>query len=136
MIPPNARKSSLQALALAGLITCSSLGAETMTNAESREAHRLIAMEHQNAKQACSVQNSNAKDVCLQEAKGAYKVARAELENKDEPSARHQRNLGVARADSTYHTANERCDDANGAAKSACRADAKSARKAALLDIK
>lgn len=136
MILLNARNPYLQALALAGLITCSSLGAETMTNAESREAQRQIAVEHQTAKQACNAQNSNAKDVCLQEAKGAYKVARAELENKDEPSPRHQRNLGIAKADSTYQTANERCDDANGAAKSACRADAKSARKAALLDIK
>ena len=109
---------------------------ETMSRKDSREASNQISAEYQKAKIACGSTRNNARDICLQEAKGIYKIAQAELEYKDEPSPRHLRNVGIAQADSAFKVAKEKCDDSTGAAKSTCRAEAKAAHKAALVEVK
>ncbi len=70
----------------------------------------------------------------MQEAKGSYKIAIAELENKEEPSARHLRNVAFAKANSAFKVAKEKCDDTAGNAKSVCKAEARSTHKSALAD--
>jgi hypothetical protein len=108
----------------------------TMSKKDSRDASNQISAEYQRAKTACGSTRNNARDICLQEAKGIYKIAQAELEYKDEPSPRHLRNVGIAQADSAFQVAKEKCDDSTGAAKSTCRAEAKAAHKAALVEVK
>jgi hypothetical protein len=63
----------------------------------------------------------------MAEAKGAEKVAKAELEAQYKPSPRNDEKLAVAKADAAYDVAKERCDDQSGNGKDVCIKDAKAA---------
>ena len=79
---------------------------------------------------------ANAKDICVSEAKGAEKVAKAELETKYQPSSRRDEQFAMAKANAAYDTANEKCDDLAGNAKNVCVKDAKAAHVKAKEDAK
>ena len=116
------------ALAFAGSAfaqtTAPSSGADRkMKNAEEDK----IEAQYKADKAKCDAMSGNAKDVCQKEAKGKEKVAKAELDQKNSPSARNQRKVEEAKADAKYDVAKERCDDLKGKEKDACQKDAKAA---------
>jgi len=116
------------ALAFAGSAfaqtTAPSSGADRkMKNADEDK----IEAQYKADKAKCDAMSGNAKDVCQKEAKGKEKVAKAELDQKNSPSARNQRKVEEAKADAKYDVAKERCDDLKGKEKDACQKDAKAA---------
>lgn len=127
-------KHSLVCMAVAA--ACLTAPAFAMTNNEMKVEKERIAATYKSASEACKQYSGNAKDVCLSEAKGAEKVARADLEAQDKPSAKARHNALVVRADTAYDTAKEKCDDFAGNAKDVCRKDAQAAHERALADAK
>jgi hypothetical protein len=78
----------------------------------------------------------NAKDVCMAEAKAKEKVAKAELDAKNNPSQRNQRKVAETKAEGEYDVAKEKCDDMKGDEKNACQKQAKAKHDQAKADIK
>jgi len=78
----------------------------------------------------------NAKDICVEEAKAKEKVARAELEYGYTGKAGDRNKVAVARAESAYAVAKEKCDDKAGNAKDVCVKEAKAVEIKALADAK
>ena len=87
-------------------------------------------------KKACDIQTANAKDICIQEAKAKEKVAKAELEFSYTGTAKDQTKVAVAKAESTYAIAKEKCDDQSGNAKDVCVKAAKAIEVRGLADAK
>jgi hypothetical protein len=110
--------------------------ASAVTKVDSRADSDQIAAHYKSAKAQCDTLKANAKDICLAEAKGANKVAKAELEARqnDTPKARYD--LRVAKAEAAYGVAKEKCDDLAGNAKDVCIKDAKAALTTAKADAK
>ena len=63
-------------------------------------------------------------------------VAKAELEQKYEPSDSHSRKVDEAKAEHEYNVAKEKCDVAKGKEESACEKEAKAKYERAKADIK
>jgi len=103
---------------------------------EYKQAKDQIEAKYKEDKAACKAMTGNAKDICMDEAKGREKVAKAELTNKFEPSAKHARDVRLAKADAAYEVAKEKCDDQTGNAKDVCRKEAKAHFVAAKADAK
>jgi hypothetical protein len=80
--------------------------------------------------------SGNSKDVCEEEAKGKRDVALADAEAayKGTPSARYD--ARVARVESQYKVAKEKCDDLSGNAKDVCVKQAKAAEVKGKADAK
>lgn len=113
---------------LALLAACAvGTGAQAMTKDEYKAQKDSIEANYKAAHDRCKEMKANAKDVCISEAKGHEKVAKAELEAQYKPSPKADANVREAKADATYDTAKEKCNDLAGNAKTACVADAKSA---------
>ena len=87
-------------------------------------------------KKACDSQTANAKDICIQEAKAKQKVAKAELEFSYTGTAKDQTKVAVAKAESTYAVAKEKCDDQSGNEKDVCVKAAKAIEVRSLADSK
>ena len=85
-----------------------------------------IAAEHKAAKAACDPMAANAKDICLAQAKGAEKVAMAELTASYQPTTKARYDVRVARADADYA----------GNAKDVCVKEAKAVQTTAKADAK
>ncbi len=98
-----------------------------MTKVEYTTQKDTITGNYKVSRDKCGSLKANAKDICKSEAKGAEKVAMAELEATYEPTARHTEKVAMAKGDAAYDTAKEKCDDTSGNAKSVCRKDAKAA---------
>ena len=107
-----------------------------MTKEEHKAENDRIESSYKAARERCNSLKDNAKDVCISEAKGAEKVAKAELETKYKPSPRADAKLKEARAEAAYDVAKEKCDDLAGNAKDTCQKDAKAARDTARADAK
>ncbi len=113
-------------LMLAVAMSCTFAGsAMAMTKAEYKTQKDTISGEYKAAKDKCGALKANAKDICMSEAKGAEKIAKADLEAMYEPSARHTKKAAMVKADAMYATAKEKCDDLAGNAKDVCIKDAK-----------
>ena len=110
--------------------------AGTMTKEEASAEKARIEAEYKTDKKACDAMNGNAKDVCVEQAKGKEKVARAELEYKQDASERHRGKLAEAKADAQYAVAKEKCDDLTGDQKDVCVKDAKAAKARAEANLK
>ena len=107
------------------LLACT-LGATAapMTKVDYKAAKSDIENKYKADKKACNVHADNAKDICVEEAKGAERVAKAELEANYEPSAKHTIAVQEAKAKATLAIGKEKCDDQNGNAKAVCRKEA------------
>jgi hypothetical protein len=117
-------KTKLLMLTLA--MSCTFAGsAMAMTKTEYKTQKDTISGQYKVAKDKCGSLKANAKDICMSEAKGADKVAKADLEAMYEPSARHTKKAAMVKADAMYDTAKEKCDDLSGNAKDVCVKDAK-----------
>jgi hypothetical protein len=124
-------------LALLGCsVALTAAHAANMTKEEASAEKARIEAEYKADRKACDAMNGNAKDVCLEQAKGKEKVARAELEYKQDASERHRGKLAEAKADAQYAVAKEKCDDLTGDQKDVCVKDAKAAKARAEADIK
>lgn len=117
-----------QLLMLTVALSCTFAGsAMAMTKAEYKTGNDRISADYKVNLAKCGSLKANAKDICVSEAKGAEKVAKAELEAQYEPTPRHHEKVGMAKADAAYDTAKEKCDDFSGNAKDVCVKDAKAA---------
>jgi hypothetical protein len=107
-----------------------------MSKADYKAAKTRISADYKNDKAACAPLAANAKDICIEEAKAKEKVARAELEYSYTGKDKDQTKLLVAKAESTYAVAKEKCDDKKGNDKDVCVKEAKATEVAALADAK
>ena len=104
--------------------------------AEKAEKERIEA-DYKTAKAKCdAMKDRHEKEVCEADAKGKEKIAKAELEQKYEPSVRHERNVLEAKAEHEYHVAKEKCDVMKGKEESACEKEAKAKYDKAKADIR
>lgn len=106
----------------------------------SKEAYKMgqekIESDYVSAKVECDAMTANPHDICIARAKGAERVARAELEANYKPSAKTRNQIRVTRAKSDYTVAREQCDELAGNAKDVCIKEAKARQVAALADAK
>ena len=107
-----------------------------MTKIEYNAENTKISANSKTAKNTCGALKNNAKDICMSEAKGVEKVAKAELETQYKPSARNTEKVAMAKGDSAYDTAKEKCDDLAGNAKDVCVKDARAVHVKAKEDAK
>jgi hypothetical protein len=131
------KKFTLQTLAICITLAFSGTAmAQAMSKDDVKSAKVQISANYKAAKSACDSFSGNTKDICVQEAKGAEKVAKAELTANNEPSVKHHYAVRVAKADAAYDIAKEKCDDLAGNPKDVCVKEAKAAHVAAKADAK
>jgi len=118
-------KTKLMVCAVAAALGFSGMGYAALSKEERKSELQRIASAFKAAKQNCDGLKGNAKDICMAEAKGAQKVAKAELEARDKGTPKAQANVTVAKAEAEYAVAKEKCDDLKGNAKDVCKKDAK-----------
>ena len=124
-------------LMLTVAISCTFAGnAMALTQKEYKVQKDQISADYKANSAKCSTLKANAKDICVSEAKGAEKVAKAELEAQYKPGAKNDEKVSLAKADAAYDTAKEKCDDSAGNAKDVCVKDAKAAHVKAKADAK
>jgi hypothetical protein len=123
-------------LLLASLLALPAAQAATITKVDYQAGKTRISADYKTDKAACSSANGNAKDICVEEAKAKEKVAKAELEYAYTGTPKDATRVLVAKADSSYAVAKERCDDQAGNAKSVCVKEAKAVQVKALADAK
>lgn len=110
--------------------------AANMTRTDYTASKSRISDTYKTEKKACDSQSANAKDICVEEAKAREKVARAELEFGYTGTAKDQTKVAVAKAESAYAVAKEKCDDQSGNDKDVCVKAAKAIEVRGLADAK
>lgn len=110
--------------------------AATMSKADYEAAKTRISADYKTDQAACAPLKANAKDVCIEQAKAKEKVARAELEFSYTGKATDRNKALVAKAESAFAVAKEKCDDQAGNAKDVCVKEAKAVEVKALADAK
>jgi len=126
---------TLLATAIA-LLAISTAHAVTLSKAEYVAGKSRITAEYKADKKACAPLKANAKDICVEEAKAKEKVARAELEFNHTGKPADQTRVSVARAETSYAVAKEKCDDLSGNGKDVCVKEAKASEVKALADAR
>lgn len=107
------------------VFTCTGAAAAGMTKQEYRDGKARIAAEYQADRQKCGAHLGDAADLCVARARGAQKVARAELEAAYKPSPRTNYEAAIARVQAAYAIAKEECNDRKGEAQKGCMREAK-----------
>jgi hypothetical protein len=110
--------------------------AATMSKTDYDASKTRIKADYKSDKTTCGSQSGNAKDICIEEGKAKEKVALAELEYGYSGKTTDQNKVAVAKAESTYAVAKERCDDLTGNPKAVCVKEAKAVEVKALADAK
>ena len=110
--------------------------AQTMAKAEHDAAKTRVTSDYKAAKATCASLAGNARDICAETAKGKEKVALAELEYHYTGKPEDGTKVLVARAESTYAVAREKCDDMAGNVKDVCVTEAKAEQSKALASAK
>ncbi len=123
-------------IAFAALLALPLAQAATMSKPDYKTAKARISADYKADKAACASFSANAKDICVQQAKAKDKVALAELEFGYTAKPADQTKILVAKAESTYAVAKEKCDDQAGNAKDVCVKEAKAVEVKALADAK
>jgi hypothetical protein len=123
-------------LVIAALLAFPLAQAATMAKADYTAAKTRIGATYKADKAACASFTANARDICIEQAKGKEKVARAELEYAYSDTVRNENKVQVAKAESIYAVAKEKCDDLSGNAKDVCVKEAKAVEAQALADAK
>jgi hypothetical protein len=132
-------KIALLAAALCFAYSGAGLAAESgkgMAKEQYKAEKDRISAEGKAARDKCKDMKGNAKDICVAEARGNERVAKAELEARNKPSAKNERDVTIAKAEAEYSVAKERCDDKSGKDKDACQKEAKAARDKTVADAK
>lgn len=125
-------------LALAALLTLAlpMAQAQVMTKTEYSQAKTRIAADYKMDRAAGDKMAGNTKDVCVESAKAVEKVGLAEIEYNLSGKAEDQNKVLVAKAESAYAVAKEKCDDKAGNVKDVCVQEAKAAESKALAEAK
>jgi len=123
-------------IAIAALLALPLAQAATMSKLDYKTGKARIAAEYKTDKAACASFSANAKDICLQQAKAKDRVALAELEFGYTSEPADQTKILVAKAESTYAVAKEKCDDQAGNAKDVCVKEAKAVEVKSLADAR
>ena len=124
------------ALVAAAMLALPVAQAATMSKADYNAGKTRISVDYKADKAACAGQAGNAKDICIEEAKAKKKVAGAELEYGYTGKSKDRNKLLVAKAETAYAVAKEKCDDKAGNAKDVCIKEAKAIEIKALADAK
>jgi hypothetical protein len=124
------------ALLTAALMGLPIAQAATMSKADYQSTKTRIKADYKSDKATCAAQSGNAKDICIEEGKAKEKVALAELEYGYSGKANDRTKVLVAKAESSYAVAKERCDDLAGNPKDVCVKEAKAVEVKALADAK
>jgi hypothetical protein len=109
------------------LFACSDAFAAGMTRSEYRAQRTRIVTEYLAARQKCGAGIGDGVDLCVAHARGANKVARAELEAAYKPSLATNYDAAIARAQAAYAITNEECNDKDAAGRRVCERLAKAA---------
>jgi hypothetical protein len=125
-----------QSLLVAAMLALPIAHAATMAKPEYAAAKSRISADYKADQTACASLSANVKDICVQEAKAKEKVSRAELEYAYTGKPKDQNKVLVAKAESTYSVAKEKCDDMKGNDKDVCVKQAKAVEVKALADAK
>ena len=107
-----------------------------MSKPEYLSSKERIAADYKVSKTACDSLKANAKDVCVAQARGAEKMALADLAAEYEPSTKSRYNARMAHADAVYAVSKEKCDDQAGNAKDVCVKEAKLVKTTAEADAR
>ena len=127
----------IHTIALAIGIACSTATlAQAISNDDFKLGRERIAADFTAGKAACASLSGNARDICVLQAKGAERIARTELDAAYQPSVSSRYEARIARAESDYAVARERCDDSAGNVKDVCVKEAKALQVAAKADAK
>ena len=110
--------------------------AQTISKADYSAGKTRISADYKADKKACGAMTGNAKDICKEEASAREKVARAELNYSYSGKPADQTKVLVAKAETAYAVAKERCDDQSGNAKDVCVKEAKAIEVKALVDAR
>lgn len=129
-------KHAFISLAIAACCGFAGTAGAALSKDELKAEKDRIEADAKAAKERCKTLKDNAKDICMVEAKGNEKVAKAELDAKNNPGPRADEKLKVAKADAAYELAKEKCDDLSGNAKDTCNKDAKATFASAKGDAK
>jgi len=104
----------------------------------SKDAHdatyKSADAQYKSEKDACGKMSGNAKDICMEEAKGKQKIAKADADAAFENTPKKREAARLARADTAYAVAKEKCDDLAGNPKDVCVKEAKAAHVKATAD--
>lgn len=120
----------------ATVLLLSAVQSATISKADYQAGKTRISADYKADKAACSSLAANARDVCVEEAKAKEKVARAELEYSFTGKSKDRNKVLVAKAESTYAVAKEKCADKAGNDKDVCVKEAKAVEAKALADAK
>jgi hypothetical protein len=123
-------------LIVAAMLVLPLAQAASMTKADYQASKTRISADYKADKAACASFADNAKDICVEEAKAKEKVARAELEYGYSGKSADRNKVLVAKAESAYAVAKERCDDKAGNDKDVCVKEAKAIEVKALADAR
>ena len=126
-------KSRLAVFTLA--LFCAWAGnAFALSKEELKVQNDRISADYKIGRDKCASLSSNPKDICQAEAKGAEKVAKAELEAQHKPTPRNAQKALEAKANAAYSVAKEKCDDLAGNPKDVCMKEAKAVQTSAMAD--
>jgi hypothetical protein len=121
---------------IVAVLSAASASSYAITKLEYKAEQDVIAANYKSAKTSCNVLSGNAKDICVVEAKGQEKIAKADLEVRFDNKEKNQYALRMAKADSFYAVAKEKCDDKAGNDKAVCVKEAKAVHIKAKSDAK
>ena len=130
------RFASSSLFLLATVVGAQSAGAAMLSRTDYIASKSRISASYKADKAACASLAGNARDICREEASAKEKVALAENEFSYTGTRKDQDKITMAKADTVYAVAKERCDDLAGNGKGVCRAEAKAVHTKALADLK
>jgi len=132
------KRTTLTVLAAAiGLAFGAAAQAEgKMTKSEHATAKAAIEADYKATRASCETSEGNAKDICEARAKGAERVALAELNATYKPSREARYEVKIVKADAVYALAIEECDEKAGNSKDVCVKEARAARTTSKADAK
>jgi len=132
----NKRLTLNASLLAAALLMLPAAHAQTMTKVDYKATKARISADYKSDKAACASMAGNAKSICVEEAKAKEKVAKADLEFGYTGKAADRNKARVAKAESAYAVARQRCNDLAGNPKDVCVKEAKATKVSALADAK
>jgi len=125
------------ALAAGAAVGFANIAAAQMITKDARDtAYKSADAQYKSEKDACGRISGNAKDICMEEAKGKQKIAKADADSAFENTPKKREAARLARADTAYAVAKEKCDDLIGNSKDVCVKESKAAYVKAKGDAK
>ena len=107
-----------------------------ISKAEYKVEHERIEADAKAAKAKCKELKANTKDICEAEAKATEKVAKKELDYKQNPNEKNRMDAEKMKVEAAYEVAKEKCEDLKGTDQTACKKQAKSEKDSKLAALK